>query len=361
MEGRSQAIRPYLTKLKSSPLDRTMARLARKQLADMRALEWEASRENIIDPRQATTQEMLEDEHSNGQFAGSGATPSMGLSQVRGGCGEEGGARQMGQKLRAYLERLHGKGYADEFAGGCGCGVSGGAAADDCDFTKKECDDDGGIFNEDTKECYDTEHEPMEKEDCGKPPHLPYEPGKPDEPSAKPAKLRVPLYSATKQYSKGDIVRVHTIGSQQDALWQATADTKGVKPTVGEPLWTKVSDTAEGAGRMVGGAGIVGGSNNVAPESGNVSKSGTYEGLGRRVVGGGESDSDEEMEGGHCPSEAHLRAEVTGLGRRTKAKRAPAGASDGRRSRAAIVKKVMAEKGMKMIEASKYVKAHKLY
>jgi hypothetical protein len=34
---------------------------------------------------------------------------------------------------------------------------------------------------------------------------------------------------------------------------------------------------------------------------------------------------------------------------------------DGRRSRAEIVKKVMAEKGLPMIEASKYVKAHNLY
>jgi hypothetical protein len=38
-----------------------------------------------------------------------------------------------------------------------------------------------------------------------------------------------------------------------------------------------------------------------------------------------------------------------------------AGAVDGRKKRAEIVKKVMAEKGMKMIEASKYVKANNLY
>jgi hypothetical protein len=44
-----------------------------------------------------------------------------------------------------------------------------------------------------------------------------------------------------------------------------------------------------------------------------------------------------------------------------KKKRAPAGASDGRRKRAEVVKQVMAEKGMKMIEASKYVKEHGLY
>lgn len=42
-------------------------------------------------------------------------------------------------------------------------------------------------------------------------------------------------------------------------------------------------------------------------------------------------------------------------------KRAPAGPSDGRRARAEIVKKVMREKGLKMIEASKYVKEHNLY
>jgi hypothetical protein len=35
--------------------------------------------------------------------------------------------------------------------------------------------------------------------------------------------------------------------------------------------------------------------------------------------------------------------------------------SGGRSKRAEIVKKVMREKGMKMIEASKYVKAHSLY
>jgi hypothetical protein len=37
------------------------------------------------------------------------------------------------------------------------------------------------------------------------------------------------------------------------------------------------------------------------------------------------------------------------------------GSGDGRSARAEIVKKVMAEQGMKMIEASKYVKEHGLY
>ena len=37
------------------------------------------------------------------------------------------------------------------------------------------------------------------------------------------------------------------------------------------------------------------------------------------------------------------------------------GRSDGRSARAAIVRRVMSEKGLKMIEASKYVKEHGLY
>ena len=47
-----------------------------------------------------------------------------------------------------------------------------------------------------------------------------------------------------------------------------------------------------------------------------------------------------------------------GYGRR---RRASAGPNDGRRKRAEVVKKVMSERGISMIEASKYVKAHGLY
>ena len=69
---------------------------------------------------------------------------------------------------------------------------------------------------------------------------------------------------------------------------------------------------------------------------GSMYPSGAYEGQGR------ESDDVEMVKGG-------------------KKRRAPASPSDGRRKRAEIVKKVMADKGMKMIEASKWVKAHNLY
>jgi hypothetical protein len=50
-------------------------------------------------------------------------------------------------------------------------------------------------------------------------------------------------------------------------------------------------------------------------------------------------------------------AGMFGLGKKKRA----VGATDGRRARAEIVKKVMASKGLSMINASKYVKEHNLY
>ena len=57
----------------------------------------------------------------------------------------------------------------------------------------------------------------------------------------------------------------------------------------------------------------------------------------------------------------HPEGAGTGAGTGGRRRRAPAGPSDGRRKRAEVVKKVMAEKGLSMIEASKFVKAHGLY
>jgi hypothetical protein len=94
---------------------------------------------------------------------------------------------------------------------------------------------------------------------------------------------------------------------------------------------------------------------------------------GMRMVGAGElkmeiehmgegSESDEEMEGGMkgCGTGAGvLKIEHSGSGQTGRFE--GEGRVDGRKARAAIVKKVMAEKGMKMVEASKYVKEHGLY
>jgi hypothetical protein len=81
-----------------------------------------------------------------------------------------------------------------------------------------------------------------------------------------------------------------------------------------------------------------------------------------RVVGGAkhqkereecESDSDEEKEGGGemPPAYAQKMAKFKAL----------SGKGDGRKRRAEVVKRVMAEKGLSMINASKYVKEHGLY
>jgi len=85
---------------------------------------------------------------------------------------------------------------------------------------------------------------------------------------------------------------------------------------------------------------------------------------GMGYSGCGEDSSDEEMEGGQSfanPSSMSMSGPYQGQGTGGRRKRASAGPNDGRRKRAEIVRKVMAEKGMKMIEASKYVKEHGLY
>lgn len=72
-----------------------------------------------------------------------------------------------------------------------------------------------------------------------------------------------------------------------------------------------------------------------------------YEGFGKLEITHGdceESEPDEEMEGGF------LSGKLQGEGK-----------VDHRKARAAIVRQVMQEKGMKMAEASAYVKAHGLY
>ena len=78
-----------------------------------------------------------------------------------------------------------------------------------------------------------------------------------------------------------------------------------------------------------------------------------------------EEECDSDMEGGALrPMMCDDMPEVAAIGVAEPAgrkKRAPAGPDDGRRKRAAVVKRVMAERGLSMIEASKYVKEHNLY
>jgi len=236
-----------------------MARNARKAMADMRAMEEEAERTNPLDGR--------------------GATPSMGLSQIRGGAVRKPAkallgrtqkpseAYEQGKALAEHLGSLHGKGYAEDFHKG----MSG-----------------SGILSS----------------------------------------------------LEGMLGLGHRDG----------AGTGGA-----------------GAGRKRGGI-----------------KTGAYEGEGdamrhhhgeEETYEGGCYDSftgaggDDEMEGGGPISGlmgmlglgAEDNREVAEGGRRRKKEKKPLMEGDGRLARAKIVRKVMADKGCSMIEASKYVKEHNLY
>jgi hypothetical protein len=100
-----------------------MAREARLALADQRALEEQEARTNPLNP-----------------IRGGGATPSMGLSQFRGGkkskkvvCEDSSSDEEMseaygqGRHLYAHLHGLHGSGYADDFRAGMSGGSRTGA------------------------------------------------------------------------------------------------------------------------------------------------------------------------------------------------------------------------------------------
>lgn len=94
-----------------------MAREARAAMADHRAMMIESNREN---PRNV--------------IRGRGATPSMGLSQFRGGGkreaameGDMSEAFGQGRHLYSHLHGLHGAGYAEDFKKGMSGGSRSGA------------------------------------------------------------------------------------------------------------------------------------------------------------------------------------------------------------------------------------------
>ena len=82
----------------------SMVRRARKGMADSRAMEEQMERMNPLE--------------------GSGATPSMGLSQFRGGKNDSDSdnedAKEQGKALKEHLHKLHGSGYARSFHKGMG-------------------------------------------------------------------------------------------------------------------------------------------------------------------------------------------------------------------------------------------------
>ena len=243
-----------------------MARRVGKMRGDMRALEIQAN-----DPR---TNPITGG--SNGRMIGAGATPSMGLSQFRGGGTRKGMMRKtarkayesmprneahmMGEALSKHIHDLHGAGFWSDFGNGFKKGFTG-----TLDFLSPA----------------------IEK--------------------------AVPGFS--KHYETGK--KILGFGASES---QRAATMLGMKK--------------KGRSR----------NNGPALLSGNVD--GVFSGGSHDSDYGSESESDNECGGANTGAyEGHGR--MVG-GRKPNA-------------RAAIVKKVMAEKGMKMIEASKYVKEHGLY
>ena len=117
----------------------------RLAMADSRAMEEQMERANPVQPlKKGTRKGRTSLVQSGGEYVGGGATPSMGVSQVRGGrkkaeCrsaspsedGLSGGgiigagkkgrkhtAGQMGEALSAHIHQLHGAGFWDDFKKG---------------------------------------------------------------------------------------------------------------------------------------------------------------------------------------------------------------------------------------------------
>lgn len=232
----------------------------------MRALEEEAERVNVLE--------------------GNGATPSMGLSQVRGGGRRKhkSDAEAQGHELAEHLHSLHGGAYMNDFmsgmamAGGLGTGRYEGEGRIVGGSKEREA------------------HAPVaSKTDKGKP------------------EKWIQKVVGEKGFKEGAFTKQalkHNMTPKEFAEEVISNPDKYTKTTFHRAMFVK--NVAKGAGKL-----------EVEINHGEE-----------------ESSSDEEEKGG---------ASMCGSG------------SDGRKARAAVVKKVMAEKGMSMIEASKYVKEHGLY
>jgi hypothetical protein len=304
-------------------------RMAHKAMADSRAMEEEMERMNPLDGR--------------------GATPSMGLSQFRGGAkkatakslgkriakmeaaspsmaqteedamavmpsGEYDGAGMMGcgkseamaqgRQLGQHLHRLHGGAYVKDFMSGMG----------DLHIVHTGGSQSG---------AYEGEGKHMEGGFLGA-----------------LASMAIPLIGSL--FGKGEMRK-----SAHTALMKHfNKKPRSKKPELQGGFWGSLLSAAVPLIGSLFGKGAM----TKKAHDDMMAMVKKHEGKGMsgagRMVGAGEmeSESEGEMESPKAPK-----------------KRRVVGAGDGRRKRAEIVRKVMKEKGMKMIEASKYVKAHGLY
>jgi len=243
-------------------------RLAHLGMADERAMEKEDERYNPVNPKQ-----LMSNRSENAmRLSGMGATPSMGLSQFRGGAkltkAKASEAHQAGLHLGKELFRLHGAGVHECIARGV---MEGG---------RHRREEEGPV-------------------------------------------AAAPVFDAEGQRVVGPSVN------------------ESRRKKANENYNARASPMERGFQKVVSGLSSVGkaGLENI-----------------HHVIPGTEEVGRELSK--LIPSGSGKTGAYEGMG---KKKRAPAGPSDGRRKRAEIVKKVMAEHGMSMIEASKFVKSHNLY
>jgi len=311
-----------------------MVRMAHKQLADERALEEQVERHNPLDGR--------------------GATPSMGLSQIRGGrkqkcdsCGcvkckcsdssSDEDAMAQGSALTEHLHKLHGMGYARAFhkgmGGGLGTGRYEGEGMEGCGTggASAGMKMKGGFWGLAAlalpliSKLLGSGHLTQEGHD----------------------RVMDMLHHHEKMrggFDWGGLLQ-HAVPLVGHLLGQGHMSEDGRKKFMAF-LKTK-GKKMEGAGRAVGGASagmmMMKDQAYIRPSPRNPPKELQMEGKGFLSDLG-------------IPVVSNI-AGMFGLGKKKRV----VGESDGRRKRAEIVKRVMAEKGMKMIEASKYVKEHNLY
>lgn len=264
-------------------MSRRLQNQSRREVAAManeRALEEQEMRENPLDhtsggsgPGVQRFNQMLK-----GILKGSGATPSAGLSKVRGGKSH---AYQQGAELSRKIHEMHGAGFWQDFGDGFKKGFLG---------VMKPALDIGSVL---------------------------------------PGQLGI--------VSKIGNIGLKTLGLGKpkrkcSKKMESDSESESDKEMEGSGV---ISDVLRSIGLGKRGMGRRG-----LPKTGRMSEA--------------EAHAIEDMEGG--------TGTYDGLGRprKVRAKRGPLSASDPRRRRAELVKRVMREKGLKMIQASQYVKAHNL-
>lgn len=323
-----------------------MVRMEKKMMADKRAMEEQAERMNPLDGR--------------------GATPSMGLSQVRGGkrmkpememeggivMGDEVGmmrnpfsrnAFRQGSALMEHLHKLHGAGYARSFHEGMKGGLGTGRY-------------EGKGLWDDFKKGFNMVFEPV----------------------ASVAKVVAPFLGHPEVSAGLSAVGYGKMSKMADELHGSGKITKRERSALQAVLdrhrggmcggmdWGKIARISMPIAEQLLGMGLPKTHYNKFQKLMEALQKKKMEGGMSRQVGGAkhnkemeekaesESEDEEEMEGaGEMPPLYAMKMKNYPVNR--------GAGSNGRKTRAEIVKKVMAERGLSLIEASKVVKAEGLF